>query len=152
MAQATSGPVLTSDRGAQFRPPLCWPLLPVPDESGRLGYPDLETSVRQRIEAILRTAPGEQLMRPEFGAGLEQAIHMPNSSGFRGDLQRRISAHVRAYVEGEIAQSERITREIHKARTGAWTRVKQFAAYFVMAVLDYNVTRRLNFGELERRR
>lgn len=97
MAQATSGPVLTSDRGAQFRPPLCWPLLPVPDESGRLGYPDLETSVRQRIEAILRTAPGEQLMRPEFGAGLEQAIHMPNSSGFRSKLQRRISAHVRAY-------------------------------------------------------
>jgi len=24
--------------------------------------------------------------------------------------------------------------------------VKQFGAYFVMAVLDYNVTRRLNFG------
>ena len=91
------GPILTSDRGAQFRPPLCWPLLPVPDESGRLAYPDLETSVRQRIEAILRTAPGEQLMRPEFGAGLEQAIHMPKSTGFREDLQRRLSAHVRAY-------------------------------------------------------
>ena len=92
-----SGPVLTSDRGAQFRPPICWPLLPVPDEAGRLAYPDLETSVRQRIEAVLRTAPGEQLMRPEFGAGLEQAIHLPNSTGVRSDLQRRISAHVRAY-------------------------------------------------------
>jgi len=97
MVQGNSGPVLTSDRATQFRPPLCWPLLPVPDEDGRLRYPDLETSVRQRIEAVLRTAPGEQLMRPEFGAGLEQAIHMPNSSGFRAELQRRLSAHIRAY-------------------------------------------------------
>lgn len=60
------------------------------------------------------------------------------------------AAHVRAYVEGEIAQSERITRALYAERTGPWTRVKQFAAYFVMAVLDYNVTRRLNFGR-ERR-
>lgn len=56
------------------------------------------------------------------------------------------AAHVRAYVDGEVAQSERITPELYKARTGWWTRVKQFGAYFVMAVLDYNVTRRLNFG------
>jgi cardiolipin synthase len=56
------------------------------------------------------------------------------------------AAYVRSYVEGEIAQSERITPELYKARTGPWTRLKQLAAYFVMAVLDYNVTRRLNFG------
>lgn len=56
------------------------------------------------------------------------------------------AAHVRSYVDGEAAQSERITPELYKARTNWWTRVKQFGAYFVMAVLDYNVTRRLNFG------
>ncbi|MBB5711246.1 phospholipase D-like domain-containing protein [Sphingomonas xinjiangensis] len=56
------------------------------------------------------------------------------------------AAHVRSYVDGEVARSERITPELYKARTGPWTRVKQFGAYFVMAVLDYNVTRRLNFG------
>lgn len=65
---------------------------------------------------------------------------------------RAFARHVRDFVEGEIAQSELITPEIHKARTGPWTRVKQFAAYFVMAVLDYNVTRRLNFGPQPRRR
>ncbi len=92
-----SGPILTSSRGAQIRPPLCWPLLPVPDESGRLSFPDLETSVRQRIEAVLRTSPGEQLMRPYFGAGLELAIHRPNNSGVRAELQRDIAAHVRAF-------------------------------------------------------
>lgn len=92
-----SGPILTSSRGAQIRPPLCWPLLPVPDDTGRLGFPDLETSVRQRIEAILRTSPGEQLMRPYFGAGLELAVHRPNNSGVRAELQRDIAAHIRAF-------------------------------------------------------
>jgi len=62
------------------------------------------------------------------------------------------AAHVRRFIEGEIANSEQVTAEVYKARTGPWTRVKQFAAYFVMAVLDYNVTRRLNFGPQPRRR
>ena len=57
------------------------------------------------------------------------------------------AAYVRSYVEGEIAASERITPELYDARTGLWTRVKQFAAYFVMAVLDPSVSRRLNFGD-----
>lgn len=92
-----SGPILTSSRGAQIRAPLCWPLLPVPDESGRLNYNDLETSVRDRIEAVLRTSPGEQLMRPQFGAGLEQAIHRPNNAGTRAELQGTIAAHVATF-------------------------------------------------------
>lgn len=92
-----SGPILSSSRGAQIRPPLCWPLLPVPDEHGRIGFPDLETSVRQRIEAILRTSPGEQLMRPYFGAGLELVIHQPNTVSTRADLERSIAAHVGAF-------------------------------------------------------
>jgi cardiolipin synthase len=65
---------------------------------------------------------------------------------------KAFAAHVRRFVEEEIAQSERITPEIHKARTGPWARVKQLAAYFVMAVLDYNVTRRLNFGPQQPRK
>lgn len=92
-----SGPVLSSSRGAQIRPPLCWPLMPVPDSRGRLNFPDLETSVRQRIEAILRTNPGEQLMRPYFGTGLELAIHRPNNAGVRAELARDITAHIRAF-------------------------------------------------------
>ncbi len=62
------------------------------------------------------------------------------------------AAHVRKFIEGEIANSEQVTAEVYNARTGMWTRVKQFAAYFVMAVLDYNVTRRLNFGPQRPRR
>ncbi len=54
--------------------------------------------------------------------------------------------HVRAYVDGEVAASDRITPERYRAETTPWRRIKQFGAYFVMAVLDPSVTRRLNFG------
>jgi len=59
---------------------------------------------------------------------------------------KAFAAHARAYVDGEVANSERITPELYKARTSWWMRIKQAAAFFVMTVLDYNVTRRLNFG------
>lgn len=61
-------------------PPLIgWPLLPLPDEQGRLSYPTLEQSVRQAIEIVLRTRPGEQLNRPGFGAGLDRFAGEPNT-------------------------------------------------------------------------
>lgn len=60
------------------------------------------------------------------------------------------AAHVRAYVDGEVADSEAMTLRLYHARSGWWTRTRQAAAYFVMTVLDYEVTRRLNFGR-ERR-
>lgn len=59
--------------------PVGWPLLPLPDATGTLAWPDAETSVRQTIEAVLRTRPGEQLMRPRFGGGLEDFVHEPNT-------------------------------------------------------------------------
>jgi len=58
------------------------------------------------------------------------------------------AAHVRDYVDGEVAHSERITPALYKARTSWWMRVKQAGAFFVITVLDFNVTRGLNFEEM----
>ena len=44
------------------------------------------------IEVILRTAPGEQLMRPTFGAGLERLVHEPNTLATRARVQEEITA------------------------------------------------------------
>ncbi len=57
------------------RPLIGWPLFAVPDADGRLDWPGLEASVRHAIRVILSTRPGEQLMRPEFGAGLDRLLH-----------------------------------------------------------------------------
>lgn len=72
------------------REPIGWPLLPLPDADGALRLPTLEQSLAQQIQVILRTRPGEQLMRPEFGAGLEDFLHEPNTSTTQRRLRDRI--------------------------------------------------------------
>lgn len=92
-----SGPILTT---ARPRPPQVargWPLLPVPDEDGVLNWPDPLLSVRQMIEVILRTAPGEQLMRPRFGAGAAAMLHAPNDLATRARLHDAIAAALKLY-------------------------------------------------------
>ncbi|MBV2263217.1 MAG: GPW/gp25 family protein [Thauera sp.] len=69
------------------RPLIGWPLFAVPDADGRLDWPGLEASVRQAIRVILSTRPGEQLMRPEFGAGLDRLLHAPNNLSTRRQLR-----------------------------------------------------------------
>lgn len=59
--------------------PINWPLLPLPDKDGRITFPSLESSVRDSIKIILRTRPGEQLMRPLFGAGLQNFLQESNN-------------------------------------------------------------------------
>ncbi|WP_232475869.1 phospholipase D-like domain-containing protein [Flavisphingomonas formosensis] len=54
--------------------------------------------------------------------------------------------HVRAYVEGELGFSQEITREAHARANGWFNRLRWGIAYFMVAVLDYGVARRLNFG------
>jgi phage baseplate assembly protein W len=72
---------------AAFAEPIGWPLLPVPDDDGALHYPDLAASVRQMIEVLLSTRPGEQLMRPGFGAGLENLLAEPNTVATRARIR-----------------------------------------------------------------
>ena len=71
-------------------PLIGWPLLAVPDERGCLNYPTLEQSVRESIRVILSTRRGEQLMRPEFGAGLSEFLHEPNTLTTRRRILDRV--------------------------------------------------------------
>ena len=67
--------------------PIGWPLLSVPDDDGTLSFPSLAESVRQTIQVILSTRPGEQLMRPSFGGGLENLLSEPNSLATRSRIR-----------------------------------------------------------------
>lgn len=46
---------------------------------GRTGESADEVHARDLIEQVLFTAPGERVMRPEFGCGLAQLVFAPNS-------------------------------------------------------------------------
>jgi phage baseplate assembly protein W len=76
-------------------PAIGWPLLPFPDENGTLEYPAaLAESVRQQLQVILSTRPGEQLMRPGFGAGLTEFLGEPDTIATRRRIYDRVNETV----------------------------------------------------------
>lgn len=71
--------------------PIGWPLLPLPDDDGQLAYPPtLADSVRQQLQVILSTRPGEQLRRPGFGAGLTEFLGQPDTVTTRRRVYDRV--------------------------------------------------------------
>ncbi|MGB8169821.1 MAG: GPW/gp25 family protein [Chthoniobacteraceae bacterium] len=76
------------------RQPIGWPLLPLPDAEGQLRYPDLAESIRQNLQVILSTRPGEQLMRPGYGAGLVDFIGEADTITTRRRIHDRISESI----------------------------------------------------------
>ena len=84
-----------------LRDPVSWPLLPKP-VNGVLSYPDLDRSVRDSIRVLLLTRPGEQLMRPRFGAGLDNFRDENNTLSVRRRIQSDITSALQTY-EARIA-------------------------------------------------
>ncbi len=76
--------------------PISWPFLPVP-RNGQLSYDDLEQSVRDSIRVILTTRPGEQLMQPYFGAGLQNFLNEGNTVAVRREIQSAIVNGLQTY-------------------------------------------------------
>ncbi len=64
----------------------------LPDPQGRLRLADGADRIRQSIWIILSTAPGERLMRPDFGCGIHDLVFEPNSAALRGMVQARVRA------------------------------------------------------------
>lgn len=91
--------------------PLSWPLLGAPDAHGRLAFPTYEDSVRDMIRVILLTRPGEQLMHPEFGAGLGRFVHQPNTIETRRRLRDLVLEALQTW-EPRIAVDEVAVEEV----------------------------------------
>ena len=64
-----------------------FPLLASPVAGGRQHWQTGNASVREVMLNILLTRPGELLMRPEFGAGLDRLLHAPNNLATRRQIR-----------------------------------------------------------------
>jgi phage baseplate assembly protein W len=58
-----------------------FPLRQEPDHTLKLTGG--EEKIRQSIQIILGTAPGERQMRPNFGCGIQDLVFQPNTSALR---------------------------------------------------------------------
>jgi phage baseplate assembly protein W len=70
-----------------------WPL-EAPGPTGHLDYAADARALREALWNVLMTSPGERLMRPAFGAGLNQWIGQPNSETTRQLIASSIAAAV----------------------------------------------------------
>jgi len=67
-----------------------WKLPIAVDDRGRIEMVSDDESVRQSIWTILSTAPGERVMRPNFGCGLAEMVFAPNTPGTAGQIMSAV--------------------------------------------------------------
>ena len=68
------------------------------DHRGRTAECDSADHVREMIEQVLFTAPGERVNRPEFGCGLMQMVFAPNSEQLAAALQATMQASLSRWL------------------------------------------------------
>jgi uncharacterized protein len=61
-----------------------------PGPAGRLAYASDDEKIRQSIWVILSTAPGERVMRPEFGCGIHDLVFQANTASLRALVAERV--------------------------------------------------------------
>src|SRR5207244_2715209 len=72
------------------------PLRPDP-RTGKLDTLAGPEKVRQSIYVILSTTPGERVMRPAFGCGLDRYLMMPNATATWALIKREVETAVAAW-------------------------------------------------------
>ena len=99
------------------------------DSSGRTAATDDEDHIRDMIEQLLFTNPGERVNRPYFGSGLLQMVFAANSPELASALQFTTQAALQRYLGDLIDLRElqvtaedatlRVTVRYAVRRTGA---------------------------------
>jgi phage baseplate assembly protein W len=68
------------------------------DHLGRTATTGTDDHVRDMIEQLLFTNPGERVNRPDFGSGLLQLVFAPNSPELAAALQFTVQASLQRWL------------------------------------------------------
>ena len=68
------------------------------DGRGRTALTGEDDHIRDMIEQLLFTSPGERVNRPDFGCGLLQLVFAPNSIELAAALQFTTRAAIQQYL------------------------------------------------------
>lgn len=80
------------------------------DGRGRTALTSEEDHIRDLIEEVLFTAPGERVNRPAFGSGLMQMVFAPNSSELATATQFLVQGALQQWL-GDRIQIEMVKIE-----------------------------------------
>src|SRR3954470_15528986 len=73
------------------------------DSRGRTALAERDGHVRDLIEQLLFTDPGERVNRPEFGSGLLQLVFAPNSPELAATVQFTLQAALQRWLGDVIS-------------------------------------------------
>jgi phage baseplate assembly protein W len=85
------------------------------DGRGRTAHTDTPDHIRDLIEQVLFTAPGERVMRPDFGAGLLALVFEPNSTTLAATTQFLVQSGLQRHLSSLIAVNAVIVENIDAA-------------------------------------
>ena len=77
------------------------------NKQGRTALTSEADHIRDMVEQILFTSPGERVNRPDFGSGLLQMVFEPNSPEIAATLQYLVQSNLNQYL-GELIQLEEV--------------------------------------------
>ncbi len=80
------------------------------DSRGRVADPGWEQHVRDMIEQLLFTRPGERVNRPEFGCGFLDLVFSPDSDATASVTQRLARASLQRWL-GDVVTVKALTVE-----------------------------------------
>ena len=72
------------------------------DGRGRTAATGEDDHIRDLIEQVLFTQPGERVNRPDFGSGLLQLVFAPNSEELAAALQFTVQAALQQWLGDRI--------------------------------------------------
>ena len=78
------------------------------DARGRTATSAPAAHVREMIELLLLTSPGERVNRPDFGGGLLTEVFAPNSPQLAAALELRLAAALTSWL-GDVVELLRLT-------------------------------------------
>ena len=78
------------------------------DSTGHTAQDDLPCHIRDMIEQILLTSPGERVNRPTFGCGVTQLVFAPNSDALASTQRQVIQGCLQQWLS-DLIQVQSVT-------------------------------------------
>ena len=78
------------------------------DRSGRTAATDDDDHIRDLIEQVLFTAPGERVNRPDFGSGVLRLVFAPNSDTLASATEFLVQGALQQYL-GDLIQADTVS-------------------------------------------
>ena len=80
------------------------------DQRGRTAATGDDDHIRNMIEQVLFTSPGERVNRPTFGSGLMQLVFQPNSEDLATSTQFLVQGALQQWL-GDLIQVDQVQVE-----------------------------------------